>query len=193
MNSVSEGINSGCARPRAPWVAAWACGAALIVGASSLSAQLACNTTPCGPTGATNNVTVSVTDVVRLSVSTSTTDLGSPTQADYTAGHKDVAGPTLTVLANHPWNVAIVGIVGGNFTCTPVASCRTTKPAADLLWGTVNGTYGHNAGANTNVFGTSQPATGGTTQSIFYRTNWAMALDRPGTYTLVVSFTLSAP
>ena len=159
-------------------------GAALLFSASSLSAQ--CTANPCTQT---NTASATVGIIAQLSLNTSTTDLGTPTQADYTAGHKDAAGPTATVLANTAWHVAVQGNTP-TFTCTG-AGCRTGKPAGDLLWGIVSGTYGNNAGASATLF--SGAGTAGSNQQTFFRTNWNLVTDTPGTYTLVVNYTLSEP
>ena len=142
-------------------------------------------------------MSVTLGDVMRLTVTPSNTDLGTPTAADYANGHLDAAGPVLAIHANGPWQISAVGGPAGGpvapFTCTLVAGCRPNKPASDLLWGTTSGVFNHNAGTAANVFSSSQAATGTATQSIFYRTNWSFALDTPGKYTLVVNFTLSMP
>ena len=161
-------------------------GAALLFGAQSLSAQ-SCTTTP--SCGVSNTASATVGIVAQLTLNTTTTDLGTPTQADYLAGHKDAAGPTATVLANTAWHVAVAGNTG-TFSCTG-SGCRATKPASDLLWGTVAGTYGNNAGASATLFNGN--GTAGTNQQTFFRTNWNLVTDTPGTYTLVVNYTLSEP
>ena len=157
-------------------------------------AQNPCANNPC--TG-TNTVSVTLGDIMRLTVTPNSTDLGTPTAADFAAGHLDAAGPVLAVHANGPWQISVVGGPSGGpvapFSCTLVAGCRANKPAAELLWGTTSGVFTHNAGTAANVFVSSQAATGTATQSIFYRTNWSFALDTPGKYTLFVNFTLSMP
>lgn len=160
--------------------------AALLFSAISASAQV-CTTTP--SCGVSNTTSATVGIVAQLTLSSTTTDLGTPTQADYIAGHKDVPGPTATVLANTAWHVAVVGNTG-TFSCTG-AGCRATKPASDLLWGTVSGTYGNNAGAGATLF--SGAGTTGSNQQSFFRTNWNLVTDTPGTYTLFVNYTLSEP
>jgi hypothetical protein len=161
-------------------------GAALLFGAQSLSAQ-SCNVAPSCAVSNTASATVNI--VAQLTLNTTTTDLGTPTQADYIAGHKDAAGPTATVLANTAWHVAVVGNTG-TFSCTG-AGCRATKPASDLLWGTVSGTYPNTALASATLF--SGTGTAGSNQQTFFRTNWNLVNDTPGTYSLVVNYTLSEP
>lgn len=162
-------------------------GAALLLGATSLEAQGTCTTTP--SCTVTNTASATVNTVARLTLDANTTDLGTPVEADYLAGFKDAAGPTATVLSNTDWHVSVVGNTG-TFSCTGTG-CRSAKPAGDLLWGTVSGTYGHNAGAAATLF--SGSGTAGSSQQAFYRTNWDFTTDTPGVYTLVINYTLSEP
>ena len=161
-------------------------GATVLICVSNLSAQT-CNTTPACTV--TNTASATVTIVARLTLNVAATDLGTPVQADFTTGSKDAVGPIATVLANTAWRVSVVGNTG-TFSCTGTG-CRAAKPASDLLWGTVAGTYGNNAGASATLV--SGTGTAGTVQPSFYRTNWALAADTPGVYTLVLNYTLSEP
>ncbi|HEY3935144.1 MAG TPA: hypothetical protein VGL65_11080 [Gemmatimonadales bacterium] len=162
-------------------------GAALAFGATSLSAQGTCTVvTSCT---VTNTASATVNNIARLTLDMNSTDLGTPTETDFLAGYRDAAGPTATVLSNAPWHVSVVGNTP-DFSAVGTGS-RANKPAADLLWGTVSGTYGNNAGAPATLF--SGNGTAGSSQAAFYRTNWNLTLDTPGTYTLVVNYTLSEP
>jgi hypothetical protein len=162
-------------------------GAALAFGATSLSAQGTCTTTP--SCTVTNTASATVNTVARLTLDANTTDLGTPAEADFTAGHKDAAGPTATVLSNTGWTVSVVG--NTSLFGSTGAGARANKPASDLLWGTTVGTYGNNAGTAGTLF--NGAGTAGSSQQAFYRTNWSFSLDTPGTYTLVVNYTLSEP
>jgi hypothetical protein len=169
------------------YVLASAVGAAVLLGASSLTAQGTCTTTP--SCTVTNTTSATVNTVARLTLDANNTDLGTPVEADFLAGFRDAAGPTATVLSNTAWHVAVVGNTG-TFSCTG-AGCRATKPASDLNWGTVSGTYPNNASASATLF--SGVGTASSSQQSFYRTDWAFTLDTPGVYTLVVNYTLSEP
>ncbi len=169
------------------YVLAPAIGAALLVGASSLTAQGTCTTTPACTV--TNTASATVITVARLTLSANNTDLGTPTEADYIAGHKDAAGPVATVEANTAWHVAVVGNTG-TFSCGGTG-CWATKPASDLLWGTVAGTYGNTTATSATLF--SGSGTASSTQQSFYETKWSFVNDTPGTYTMVVNYTLSEP
>ena len=161
-------------------------GAAVLFSAPNLNAQTCAVTPACT---VTNTASATVNTVARLTLNVIATDLGTPLEVDYVAGHKDVVGPIVTVLANAAWHVAVVGNTA-TFGCTGTG-CRAAKPASDLLWGTVAGTYGANSGASATLAAGS--GTAGTVQPSFYRTNWALGTDTPGVYTLVLNYTLSEP
>ena len=66
-----------------------------------------------------------------------------------------------------------------------------SKPASDLTWGTVSGTYPNNVGTPASLI--SSGASNGTSQQIFFRTIWNFANSPPGSYSLTVRYTISAP
>jgi hypothetical protein len=94
------------------------------------------------------------------------------------------------VKANRPWHVDIAG-AGATFTYTG-SLANPNKPATELQWGTTAGTYGNNMGASA-VLLSGTTGTGNASQAIFFRTMWAWASDVPGSYSLVINFTLAAP
>jgi hypothetical protein len=155
--------------------------------ASQADGQASCTGNPC-----TVQVTASATvnDVLKLTLSGTTTGLGTPTEADYDAGFMDVAGPTASVKANRPWHVDVAG-AAATFTYTG-ALANPNKPASSLQWGTAAGTYANNMGASAALFSGTN-GTGNASQAIFFRTLWAWASDVPGSYSLVINFTLAAP
>ena len=135
-----------------------------------------------------------VSDVLRLTLSTASVGLGTPALADFTAGHRDVTGAaaTATAKANRAFRVQVVG-GSSNFSYSGSLP-NPSKPASDLKWATTQG------GLTTTTFtmGTTatlinSTATAPTSQSIFFRTLWLFNRDVPGSYSLIVSFTLSAP
>ena len=144
------------------------------------------------------NVTMNTTDVLKLTLSATNTALGTPTEADFTAGFRDVTGAitSATVKANREFRLQVVASAA-NFTFTNSGGnsfANPNKPAADLVWATTQA----GLATSTNNMGTSasliaQDATSGVTQSIFFRTKWQFDRDVPGSYGLTVNFTLSAP
>lgn len=163
--------------------------AGLLLGRAPLLAQgPSCTTNGCT---ITNTASATVGDILKLSLNTAApTDLGTPTAADFDAGYMDAAGPTATVKANRPWSVAVSG-AAASFTYTG-ALADPNKPATDLKWGTAAGTYPNDMGSSAVLF-SGASGTAGSSQQVFYRTLFAYDKDVPGTYSLTVNFTLSAP
>jgi len=151
-------------------------------------AQLGCSGATC-----TVEISMPISDILRVSLSVPSVGLGSPSDVDYAAGFRDVAGPAVavTVKANRPVSLQMAG-QSPTFGYAGTMS-NPIKPATDLLWATTA------AGLNGTPFNMGSPATlysGGptsVTQSLFFRTLWNFATDVPGTYSLTISFTLSAP
>lgn len=136
----------------------------------------------------TVTISMPVASVLRLSLSTTVTDLGTPTAADFTAGYRDATGPTVTVKANRAWQLTVAG-QGTQFTYSG-SLADPNKPLSDLTWSVTPSGYG-NTLAIPAAFGSGGP--GLTTGPIYFRTHWDFLRDIPGDYQSVVSFTLAAP
>ncbi len=137
--------------------------------------------------GATCSLSVSATatmnSVARLSISTATTTLTTPTSSDFgTAAGVSTSGPTITVKAN----------TGYTLTASTASSWSGTgnngKPLTDLKMSV-------NSGSVVAIGQVAHTSTGtaGTTYTIGYNTIYNWAVDTPGTYSLVVNYTLTAP
>lgn len=162
--------------------------AMLVIACSTVArAQASCTGNPCS---VQVNANATVNDVLRLTLSSATTGLGTPVEADYDAGYRDAAGPTASVKSNRPWHVDVSG-GAASFTYTGSLT-NPNKPASDLLWGTTAGTYGNNMGTSA-VLASGASGTGNGLASIYFRTLWSWASDVPGSYGLVINFTLAAP
>jgi len=161
--------------------------ALLGLAATTQATAQSCSTQPSCSVNNTASVTVPV--VMNLTLSSSTTALGVPGPDNYDSTAVPNNGPTATVKANKGWTLKI-SANAANFTGT--AGANTTKSAADLAWSTAsNGTF---AGLTTTGATVLTSASGSkTTQPIFYQTSWHSATDTPGTYSLVVVYTLSVP
>lgn len=149
-----------------------------------------------GSCNSTNTASVSVNALVKLGMSSATTTLTSPTadQVEVGANIAD-AGPSFTVKANRSWTLNIkttnpaqwtyVGTLGGN------------KPVSDLTWS--NAVAGSYVGISSTdaLFLSGASATNGAAAQVFFKTVWAAGFTQPsnapGTYSLPVVFTLSAP
>ncbi|HET8649736.1 MAG TPA: hypothetical protein VFL95_06830 [Gemmatimonadales bacterium] len=136
----------------------------------------------------TLTIAMPVAQVLRLSLSTDITDLGTPTAADFTAGYRDATGPGVTVKANRAWQLTVDGM-GTQFTYTG-SLADPAKPLSDLAWGTTAGSYTNTLGTPA-AFGSGGP--GLTVGPIYFRTHWDFLRDIPGDYQAVVNFTLAAP
>jgi hypothetical protein len=169
---------------------ALAASAMTLLGSAPMMAQT-CATNPC-TVAVTTSATVN--DVLRLTLDQVTLDLGTPSETDYDAGFKDAASHrTATVKSNRPWHVAVVG----NAAAFSYSGSLTnpTKTAADLVWAKTAGSLGSpdgNMGTSSNL-ANGTTGTASTSQDIYFRTKWFWASDVPGSYSLVVNFTLSAP
>jgi opacity protein-like surface antigen len=172
--------------------------AAVLLLASAPAGAQSCTTpnatgTACA-TPITLNMSMPVADVMRLTLSGTTTALGAPDGAAYTAGYRDAAGPTVTVKANRAYRVQVLGATA-NFTYTGSLT-NPNKPRTDLMWGTVAGAYPNGAGAAATLLSglaAPAPSVSAPSQQIFLRTLWTYAAGVPGTYSLVLNFTLAAP
>jgi hypothetical protein len=164
--------------------------AVLVLGAISrvAGAQLGCSGATC-----TVEISMPVTDVIRLSLSGSSVSLGSPTDVDYSVGYRDVAGTAVSVngKANRPFRVDMSAVTpsfayAGSMT-------DPLKPASELKWATSAAALA----TTTNHMGTAatliNQGAGNVTVPIFLRTLWDFTRDVPGTYSLAIRFTLSAP
>jgi hypothetical protein len=156
---------------------------------ATASAQTGCSGATC-----VVEITMPVSDVIRITASALTIDLGSPSLSDFTAGYRDVIGPaaTVAVKANRAFQVQIGGASATFAYAGPLAN--PLKPASDLQWAATQ------AGLSSapNDFGSAATlmngaATAGATTSLYFRTRWVMTRDVSGTYSLAVTLTLSAP
>ena len=151
-------------------------------------AQLGCLGSSC-----TVEITMPVSDVLRLSLSTSGVALGTPVEADFLAGYRNVSGNAVNVTAksNRPFTVQLSS-VSSTFSYSGTLS-DPSKPASNLLWATSAGALA----TTTNNFGTTttflNQGAGAITSPLFLRTLWSFANDVPGTYSLTIRFTMAAP
>ena len=154
---------------------------ALLTGAAR-SASAQCN----GGATCTLAVTATATinSVARLSISSSTTTLTTPTAADFGAsGGVNSNGPTITVLAN----------AGYTLTASPATAnwsgpATSSKPATDLRMKVGTGSV-----VPLGQVGQASIGTTGTPYAISYNTLYNWTTDKPGNYSLVVNYTLVAP
>lgn len=164
-----------------------------LAGASQANAQCSGNAGGCLTI---NTASATVNALVKLGMSAPTTALSSPTadQVDIGATIAD-AGPTFTIKANRSWSLNIR--TSNPATFTYAGSFAGTKPISDLTWS--NAAAGTFAAISTSdaLFLSGAAASNGTAAQAFFKTVWAAGFTQPsnapGTYTLPIVFSLSAP
>ena len=163
------------------------------IGASQANAQCSGNAGTCNTT---NTASVTVGALVKLGMSSAATALTNPTADDVAAGNVLAdAGPSFTIKANRSWTLKIKSQNAASWTY--VGSDAGVKPIGDLAWSTAaNGTFAAITAADA-TFTSGASSTNGTAAQAFFKTTWAndftSASNAPGTYSLPIVFTLTAP
>ena len=165
---------------------------AVLLGLAALTrqaqGQLGCSGATC-----TVEISMPVSDVLRLSLSSGSVALGAPNDVDYQAGYRDVGGVAVSITAksNRPITVQL-GALTPTFSYAG-SMTNPNKPASHLLWATSAAALP----TTTKHFGTTltllSQSAGSTTTPLYFRTLWSFTSDVPGTYGLTISLTLSAP
>ena len=182
-------IEPGGTRARRFGAAGAFCIAAIALITSPVRAQTGCSGATC-----IVEITMPVSDVIRITASPSIVDLGSPTLGDFTTGYRDVIGPasTIVVKANRAFQVQISG-TSATFGYTG-SLANPLKPATDLQWATSQAGLSSAPNDFSSVMTLmSGTATASASTSLYFRTAWVITRDVPGTYSFAVSLTLSAP
>jgi hypothetical protein len=164
-----------------------------VIGATQANAQCSGNAGGCNTV---NTASATVNALVKLGMNATTTALSAPTadQVEIGATLAD-AGPTFTIKANRSWTLNIRTSNASLFTY--VGSNGGTKPISDLTWSNaVAGSYVA-IGASDALFTSGAAATNGTAAQAFFKTIWAAGFTQPsnapGTYSLPIVFSLTAP
>ena len=164
------------------------------IGASQANAQGCIGAASCA---GTQTAQVIVPALVKLAMTANSTTLTPPSANDIDVGATvgPDAGPTFTIKANRSWTLNIKSGVATNWTY--VGSFAGTKPISDLEWATAAGGSYAAITASDVLFASGASATNNATVQPFFKTLWAAgfnnAANAPGTYSLPVTFTLSAP
>ena len=166
---------------------------ATAIGATRANAQCSGNAGSCNTT---NTASVTVGALVKLGMTSATTTLTNPTADDVDAGNVIAdAGPNFTVKANRSWTLKIKSQNAANWTYA--GSNSGVKPISDLSWSTsAAGSYAA-ISATDATFTSGASASNGAAAQAFFRTSWlndfTSTSNAPGTYSLPIVFTLSAP
>jgi hypothetical protein len=163
------------------------------IGASQASAQCSGNAGTCNTT---NTASVTVGALVKLGMTSTATALTNPTADDVDAGNViPNAGPSFTIKANRSWTLKIKSQNAANWTY--VGSDAGVKPIGDLAWSTASGGTFAAITAADATFTSGASSTNGAAAQAFFRTSWTSdftsASNAPGTYSLPIVFTLTAP
>ena len=168
---------------------------ATAVGATQANAQCSGNAGSCNTT---NTASVTVGALVKLGMSSATTTLTNPTADQVDAGSSiDNAGPTFTVKANRSWTLKIKAQPAVAGFWDYVGSNSGQKPIGDRAWATSSGGTYTAITASDATFASGASASNGTAAAAFFRVSWlndfTSAGNAPGTYSLPIVFTLTAP
>lgn len=127
--------------------------------------------------------------LIRMTVSDTSTTLTAPTESDYDLTQTSLSspGPVVTIKTNNPWTLLVRAT---SATWTGTGGARATKPVGDLLWSIGSG---YNAMTTSDASVATGTRGSANTRTFTYKTNWAWDTDTPGTYTLTVIFTATAP
>ena len=163
------------------------------IGASQANAQCSSSSGSCFTT---NTASVTVGALVKLGMTTTTTALTAPSVTDIeSALSLDDVGPVFTVKSNRSWNLKIKSQNAATFDY--VGSDGGVKPISDLSWAPTSGGIYSAITASDVTFAFGVSATNSTPAAAFFRTSWAggfsAASNAPGTYSLPIIFTLTAP
>ena len=166
---------------------------ATAIGATQANAQCSGNAGSCNTT---NTASVTVGALVKLGMTSATTTLTNPTADDVDAGNVIAdAGPNFTVKANRSWTLKIKSQNAANWTY--VGSNSGVKPIGDLAWSTSSGGTFTAITNSDATFASGASASNGAAAQAFFRTSWlndfTSTSNAPGTYSLPIVFTLSAP
>jgi hypothetical protein len=136
-----------------------------------------------GACAVNNTASLTLGKYARLSIDNVTTTLATPAASDFgTVGGVTTTGPTLTVSSNAPWTLtasAAASWTGSGNNAKPVTDIKAKAGAGSLT-------------AFPFAAATGSAVTGNTT-AMSYNTIYNFVTDTPGSYSLVVSYTLSSP
>jgi hypothetical protein len=137
----------------------------------------------------TRSWSVVVQRTVRITITPTVATFPNPDATDFGNGFSVALGHTAVIKANSAWQMLISS---SQTLWTAGGGGRTDKPESDLLWGLSSG-GSFAAMTSSPVQVANGSATNSTSVSIYYKVLWAWNLDTPGTYTLPLTLTISAP
>lgn len=133
---------------------------------------------------------VTITSVVRLSLPNSAIALGTATPAEFTAGFGTPVEVPLSIRANTGWAISIAAL-SPVWSASP-ASAWQAKPVSDLSWGASPvGPFTNMSVAPSTI--QSGGATANSVIPLYLRSRYGWATDSPGSYSLPLQITITAP
>ena len=135
-------------------------------------------------------LTVSIPAVVRLQVPSAVVALGTATANDFAAGFGTAVAVPMTIKANRSWTLTFAAGAAAWTGTGPTA--RPAKPAGDLQWGlSSTGPFTDLATAMSTIG--AGAATSGQVIPLHVRTRYSWTADTPGSYSLPLVVTITAP
>lgn len=179
-----------------------AAGAVMLAAPGIAVAQtINCTANPLG-TGncsANANITARTTRVLQITLSVGSTPLTMPPGNGFDLSGIDTSfttGPTVTVVSSVPWSLQVASATA-NWTVVP--ALPTAKPASDMTYtwtGPVSSSaspVGLSTTATTVTQSTAQGRLPLAVIALTYAAIWRIATDSPGTYSMTVVFSMTAP
>ncbi len=138
---------------------------------------------------ATYGLSLTITKAARLTTSSTTVPLPSPTAAQYDTTFGTPASLGLIINSNTPWSLLVSG---AQATWTAGGGGRVNKPVGDLQYAFALGGPFTNL-TTTGVSVLTGTATASATYTMYFRVRYSWNVDNPGTYSMPVQLVLSAP
>jgi hypothetical protein len=175
-------------------MASWMLAAGAVMAARPVDAQLTCTVTVvdvCTVGGtASAALTITISSVARVTMASSAVAMPAPTDSAYNSGFGSPGSVSFEVRANAGWTL-VISSASTLWGFSP-PSARSDKPRSDLQWSlSAGGSYLDVTGTQTTF--ASGTATNSSVQTLYLRSKYSWLLDRPGSYTIPVSITLTAP
>ncbi len=172
----------------------------IALAATSVARAQSCSNA--GPSTATCSVvataTATVADVVSMNIGTTSLALSGVDSAPQFNG-SGIYQPannglhTITVRANRSWTLSVKADAA-NWTDTPAGTAGSySKPAGDLAWAIGASPSSYTPMTTSNATVSTGSATNSQAVAMNYQTTYDITKDLPGTYTLGLTFTISAP
>jgi hypothetical protein len=139
---------------------------------------------------ATHAITITIVPAVRMSTPSTTVTLPMPDAANFTAGSGATLAVPFQIRSNTTYTLAVHG-TASIWTNSGVGS-RANKPLADLEFQVMPGATWTDMTTTPTQF-ENGTATAATTKNLNLRVTYSWALDTPGSYSIPVQVTVTAP